>query len=193
MDALIQAVENLGQRDWVEIALAGSSFIVSIVAIWISLRIAHKQNKIALFNLRYEALHSLALLKAFIASIATVENVQDARTNFKINFCANVDFNGDKITALQQVYVEIRKIEKSISITNLVFPEAVNEPIQQILVMLSDYLNNLVYDKIDTEKRDALCLYFQAFWDIYHLSLVKKTCLTQKKPIIFFSRSKNKS
>jgi len=53
---LIEAIEKLSQKGWVDYLIIIVPILLSVIAVWISLATAHKQNKIALFDMRYRAL-----------------------------------------------------------------------------------------------------------------------------------------
>ena len=53
MEELVKAIEKLAEKDLIDYLLVIVPILVSIVAIFISIATAKKQNKIALFERRY--------------------------------------------------------------------------------------------------------------------------------------------
>ena len=53
MEELVKAIEKLSEKDAVDYLLIIVPILISLVAIFISVAIAIRQNKIAMFELRY--------------------------------------------------------------------------------------------------------------------------------------------
>ena len=58
------AVRTLGTRDWFDYLSVLAPLVLSAVAIWISISTARKQNRIALFNMRYDAIVDIRTILA---------------------------------------------------------------------------------------------------------------------------------
>lgn len=54
MESLVTAINNLGQRAWIDYIAIFSPIVLSVVAVWVSMATARKQNKIELFEKRYK-------------------------------------------------------------------------------------------------------------------------------------------
>ena len=65
MDDRVKAIEKLADKDIVDYLLVIVPIVVSIVAIYISIATARKQNKIALFERRYNCLFQIKTVLAF--------------------------------------------------------------------------------------------------------------------------------
>ena len=69
MDDLVKAIEKLAEKDIVDYLLVIVPIVVSIVAIYISIATARKQNKIALFERRYNCLFQIKTILNFSDTI----------------------------------------------------------------------------------------------------------------------------
>ena len=73
MDELIQAIEKISQKDWVDYLIIIVPIMLSVIAVWISLATASKQNKIALFDMRYKALKHFQKIIEFCYVIMSLD------------------------------------------------------------------------------------------------------------------------
>ncbi|MEA4937992.1 MAG: hypothetical protein VB091_00220 [Christensenella sp.] len=62
MRELIEAINRLSERDWFDYSSALLPLVLSIVAILIAINTSKRQNRIALFDIRYELFTELSLL-----------------------------------------------------------------------------------------------------------------------------------
>ena len=83
MDELIQAIEKISQKDWVDYLIIIVPIMLSVIAVWISLATAHKQNKIALFDMRYKALEHFRKIYQFRDVIVHIDYI-----------CSYVEYSG---------------------------------------------------------------------------------------------------
>ena len=65
MEELVKAIEKLSEKDAVDYLLIIVPILISLVAIFISVAIAIRQNKIAMFELRYRALATIMKVISF--------------------------------------------------------------------------------------------------------------------------------
>lgn len=70
MYRVAMAIDNMGIRDWFDYLSVIAPLFLSGVAIWISIATARKQNQIALFGLRHEALVEIHTIFSFDAKIS---------------------------------------------------------------------------------------------------------------------------
>ena len=84
MEDIVNAIEKLAEKTWVDYALIGAPIILSIVAIGITIYVARKQNKIALFEKRYNCLYQLYTIGRFSKEIQNIgkESIK-SNTNLK--------------------------------------------------------------------------------------------------------------
>lgn len=69
MSDLLTALENLPSKTLVDYLIAVVPIALSVVAIWISVSTARKQNKIAMFELRYKCISQIRTIISFDKSI----------------------------------------------------------------------------------------------------------------------------
>lgn len=162
MSQIISGLNELGLKDWIDTILVLASLLLSVVAIGISIATAKKQNKIALFNMRYEALHSLTLVLSYAKMIVGIEKEHMAKYLFNANFSCEIKYD-NKDEALYQTYVELRKIEKSVLVVGYLFSKNAAKEIQNIFVLLRNFMERLVEDEVNLEWRDKLCAACEAF------------------------------
>lgn len=61
MGNITQAIEALGRRDWFDYVSAFTPIILSIIAVWIAIATARKQNQLALFDKKSDTYQKLLL------------------------------------------------------------------------------------------------------------------------------------
>lgn len=69
MQDLVNAIHDLAVHDWVDYCAVFAPLILSAVAVLISIHTARKQNKIALFEKRYECYSSIKKFTSFADGI----------------------------------------------------------------------------------------------------------------------------
>lgn len=75
MEELVKAIEKLAEKDLIDYLLVIVPILVSIVAIFISIATAKKQNKIALFEKKYNSLIQIHTIASFANSIKDNNNL----------------------------------------------------------------------------------------------------------------------
>lgn len=151
------AVRALGTRDVFDYIAMFAPLVLSVVAIGISISTAQKQNKITLFNLRYEAIHSLALVIAYAKLIARDDiNIKMAQICFNANFDVDVDFS-ERNTAIRQMYAALRKVEKNVLVIEYLFTKETEAEIQQTFELFRNFMERLVENEVNEEWRSKFC------------------------------------
>lgn len=74
VEELIKAVERISEKNWIDYGLIFVPILISILAIVISVLTARKQNKIALFEIKYDVISQIRLIKAFSNCLAENNN-----------------------------------------------------------------------------------------------------------------------
>ena len=88
MEDLVKAIEKLAEKTWVDYLLIIVPIVISIVAIGIAIYTSNKQNRIALYQLRYQALSRLKrvlLFEEYVLSNATPADIVDGANVFFSN------------------------------------------------------------------------------------------------------------
>ena len=65
MEGIIQAIEKLSEKSVIDYLLVAVPIIISVLAIIISVKTTRKQNRIALFELRYNCLFQIQTILSF--------------------------------------------------------------------------------------------------------------------------------
>lgn len=87
MDQIVQAINSSHSRDWVDYLAIFAPFVLSIVAVWVSVSTARRQNKIALFEKRFVFYCELHKLTAFSEAIEICNSKEEIYKSFRNWFC----------------------------------------------------------------------------------------------------------
>ena len=155
MDELIKAVEKLSEKTWVDYALIVAPIILSLVAIGITGYIAYKQNKIALFEQRYNCLFQIKTVLAFSKTIEKPFDRKVIIALFDSFWGTNVAFlSSDKQLVLAMSQVEI--IKKDVEQATFLFKHKFNVPPTNIIDHLQSVLISSILDKSIDDDRNKL-------------------------------------
>lgn len=118
MDELIHAIEKLSQKDWVDYLLIIIPILVSLVAIVISVATARKQNRIALFKMRYKALMQIKSILRFEKETHNVDSPKAILFIYDMIYGTNIREykNKDSVVALIKGGQQEKVIEEDISV-----------------------------------------------------------------------------
>lgn len=118
MDELISAIEKISQKDWVDYLLIIIPILVSLVAIVISIATARKQNRIALFKMRYKGLMQINSMFRFEEGIYNVDSPEVILAIYDMIYGTNIrgDKNEDSVLALMKAAQQEKSIEEDISV-----------------------------------------------------------------------------
>ena len=118
MDELISAIEKLSQKDWVDYLLIIIPILVSLVAIVISVATARKQNRIALFKMRYGALMQIKTILRFEKETYNVDSPEAILAIYDMLYGTNIrgHKNEDSVLALTKGAQQEKVIEEDISV-----------------------------------------------------------------------------
>ena len=93
MEELIHAIQNVGNPGWidyVQLVVTSLSVLISVVALFYAIKvpkkIAEEQNKIALFEKRYEVFQLFERCVSFNQALQKAETVADMRKDCMIFF-----------------------------------------------------------------------------------------------------------
>lgn len=155
MEELVKAIEKLAEKDLIDYLLVIVPILVSIVAIFISIATAKKQNKIALFERRYNCLFQIKTVLAFSKTIETPFDRKVIIALFDSFWGTNVAFlSGDKQLVLAMSQVEI--IKKDVEQATFLFKHKFNVPPTNIIDYLQSVLISSILDKSIDDDRNKL-------------------------------------
>ena len=117
MEELIEAVEALSQKTIFDYLVVIVPIFISIVAIYISISIANRQNKIALSEKRLEILSVVKLILCFSKSISCIqtnhlENRENIIVAYTSVFGIDISTNENAEFSANSVFRSVNKIER---------------------------------------------------------------------------------
>lgn len=177
MNELINAIEELGRKDFLDIAVAFSPIILSVIAIVISIYVARKQNKIAMFNIRYEAIFRLKTVLTFAVSIENIDDSKIAVALFDGYFGCDILNCSDKGKSVIQAQAEVEKIKKDLLMIGFLFGGKYHTKIQNIIIPLQSFMMSAARGSIDTEQLNLFVELSKEFYDKDFGKLCRKTRL----------------
>ena len=150
------AIRDVGTKDCFDIISVVLPLVLSLVAIVVTLYTVYKQNKIALFQLRYDAFFTIFLVLQFSESVKKLKNAKYAVVLYNSYFSSSLPFD-DPAEALQLVYASNKKLERMSFASKFLFktPKA-HALIAQIFKSLNDFMAGAVEGRIDEKSRDEL-------------------------------------
>lgn len=150
MEELIKAVETLSQNTIFDYLIVIVPILLSIVAIVISIYTIHKQNKIALFEMRYKALTQLKAILMYEEAIYELDDPTDIVDAFDMAFSTDLKIRGEdffvKIGMItKQIYFDIGIIDPMLK-KNSIDSSNLTESLASTILDAS-------WQKIDSEER----------------------------------------
>lgn len=162
MDELIVAIEELSQKNIIDYLLIIVPIIISLVAIFISIATAKRQNNIAMFELRYKALATIKRVLGFKVVFYVADNPRVIVESFNASFDACIDTK-DKVKAHISARQTLNAMEESILALSEVLDNSDKKILEKTFAMLSKLIGNAVEGKSDSQnikdfKTLCLCL-----------------------------------
>ena len=153
IDDLTQAVQALSQKgllDYLQIILP---IVLSAIAIWISIRTASKQNKIALFEKRMSVLNEIERITCFAESVEGISKRDNEAIINIYNSIFGVHLKSFSDTMLENFYARIKQSELCFSMTEFLFEEDYSKKMHFVIEALSNYMEKVLqYHSFDTEQ-----------------------------------------
>lgn len=145
MEQLIEAIYSLGKRDWFDYLSIAAPLILSVIAIWISVSTARKQNKIALFDIKCEALHVISLILSFGEDLKERRDKEDIVGLFGVCFSAFVGKKeGASLDEVREDIAHLNNIDRVITAAKYVFPKKSILDIEKIWEMEQEYICEVI-------------------------------------------------
>lgn len=136
-----------GVADWVGIIVSILSAIASFMAVWYAIRVADKQNQIALFEKRYELYTIVNYCRTFSRLLKKAKNAEDVKecylkTFYNIKVGENEDENN---LILMKLLVILHQLEQlQFMLRN---DEAMSQYIYDIVEALSNVVDECIVDR----------------------------------------------
>ncbi len=126
--------------------IAGVSAGIAIIALIVSIYTSKKQNKIALFELKYKTLTQLKLILGFSECIKDIDDTNIILLNFNVFFNSRIEKNTTNET-LQEVLALINLLRKDIFASSYLFKEQYLQEIEEIINSLEVFLALAIKNK----------------------------------------------
>lgn len=166
------AVRALGTRDVFDYIAMFAPLVLSVVAIGISISTARKQNQIALFNMRYDAIVDMRKMIVFAARIKGAPSAKLIKIMYDGMFDTRV-FDADDVDAITQVLSTTSVMEKSTLVKALVSDNEFSE-IQHLTYSLQELMLRVVHEDDFSKEKEAYCASCEAFYNGTYKRLCKK-------------------
>lgn len=162
MEGVIQAIEKLSQKNIIDYLLIIVPIIISLVAIFISIATAKRQNNIAMFELRYKALATIKRVLSFKIVFYITDIPLVIVEYFNACFDACIDTK-DKVKAHISARQTLNAMEESILALSEVLDNSDKKILEKTFAMLSKLIGNAIEDRNDSQdikdfKMLCLCL-----------------------------------
>lgn len=146
-DKIYEAITTLGVRDWFDYFSIIVPLLLSVVAIWISISTARKQNKIALFDKRYAVLAAIKRIVTFSQSFNQTENLK-ANIVYQ-TYCRTFDiaYNEKEETLQSNMVRSFRNIECIVFMAEYLFDMEFVNGVDNITTAMAKVLNNIAVGK----------------------------------------------
>lgn len=154
MEELIKAVEAISQKTVFDYLIVVIPIALSVVAIGISIYTLYRQNKIALFEMRYKAVSQLKAIIMFEKSIYTLETPKVILRTFDMAFCADLDDQFEK-DALVKAGIKTEQIHFDIGIIDPILKKH-SVDLFDIMDCLSKIISDAIVGKINHKEKENL-------------------------------------
>lgn len=154
MEDVVKAIEKLAEKTWADYLLIIVPIIISIVAIGIAIYTANKQNRIALYQLRYQALSRLKHVLLFEESVlpnATPADIVDGANVFFL-----IDIQQEKVDGIPwNQYIKITSflsvVENDLAVLRCYISEEQQEAIDNMLSQMAEILADSISNRLNND------------------------------------------
>ena len=115
MEELVKAIEKISEKSIIDYLLIIVPIAISLVAIFVSIVTARRQNKIAMFELRYKALSTIKRISYFASTFYVTKNPHVVIESFNCCFATCLD-NKDELRSLVNARVKMNEMEENVAI-----------------------------------------------------------------------------
>lgn len=169
MEEVVKTVEKLAEKTWIDYLLIIVPILISVVSIYISIRISNKQNKIALYQLRYKALCQLNCILMFDKNVLEYKSPDIIIKGFNMFFNTNLQQGTKTEDVPWDQYIKatscLSKIDNDLSILYCSLTVQQKESIDRIMECLADIIASAISEETAEEKIIALHLECSKFTD----------------------------
>lgn len=157
MNELVKAIENLSNKTIVDYLLIVIPIIISVIAIIISLNSTNKQNKIALFEIRYAIFKDLKQILEFDKSTYSCNKVCDIIGLFDSYFGTNISKDNMNDAIIKSI-TKVELIGNSVLKQQFVFGENSERQnkLEKIVESFQKFVVSAAGGDINVEERNKL-------------------------------------
>ena len=170
MYQIAAAVRALGTRDWFDYLSVIAPLVLSVVAIAISLFVAHKQNRIALFTIRHDAIVDIRTILLFESKICDDLDNKLIKVFYDGAFGTDVTNKCEK-DAVVQIFATTTRLEKS-ALVKILVPRKDLSQVHDVIISMQQMMLGVVADEAATIEKAE----FHKACDILLNGSYKKLC-----------------
>ena len=160
MEEVVKAIEKLSQQTWVDYLLISVPIAISIGAIIISVATARKQNRIALFEMRYKALLQIKTILDFENIVYGEDSSRAILRAFDMFYGTDI-CSKDSIVALMVSAQQMKIIEQEIAPVSFLLDKKRKGIFDQLLSDFSQAMIDAINKRTITESKEkfhSVCL-----------------------------------
>lgn len=132
--------------------IAGVSACIAIIALIVSIYTSKKQNKIALFELKYKTLTQLKLILGFSECIKDIDDTNIILLNFNVFFNSRIEKTTTNET-LQEVLALINLLRKDIFASAYLFKKQYIQEIEDMIDTMELFLVSSIKKESDSNSK----------------------------------------
>lgn len=173
MEEIVQAIEELSQKTWVDYLLIVVPIAISIVAIVISVCISNKQNRIALYNYRYNAalqVETLIELEKIVYKENSPELIVAA---FDMFFGTNIR-SQETLIALMQAAQKTKSVQQDIGCLIFIVDKKHKSALPKLLDSFSALICGAINGVVDEDAKESFHSVCIVLNDEFFIKLLKK-------------------
>lgn len=175
---------GISPAETIDIIVNSGSMILALIAIFASFRVAHTQNQVALFNIRYDAWFELRHILDFAARLRSqkgaitqanmntwrkfITDVFNAEFSTSLHACTDEGITqAQRTTALVEMRSDIRDIEKVVKANQFATENVDGTAVDQLLDALRDFMSATITGnktvEAFTQRYESFCALAEAF------------------------------
>ena len=150
MESIVNAIEKISEKSVVDYLLIIVPIVISLVAVFISVFLARRQNKIAMFEIRYRALATIKRLLNFNVVFYVINHPRIIIEYFNGCFEYSIDLQ-DQVKALLAARMNFDKMEETIIAISDILDKSDKKILEKTFEKISTIINNAIMNETDNE------------------------------------------
>lgn len=161
---------------WAGVIVAVISAAASFLAVWFAIKVADKQNKIALFEKRHAVFDTFNSCKAFSVMVQSLEYKSEVRKVFLRSFCENLIH--DNIEDFDFIMERYCSVLDTLRRSQFLFDADITLYIRNLITLLLDVVTMSIQetedDKIDDNMKNAIKNYTKEMNDETYQNVIDR-------------------